>query len=146
MNPSDDSARRHQRGFTLLELLVVIVIIGLLIGLVAPAVLNVLGNAKKSIAHQQIARIGAVLDLYKLDVGSYPDSTEGLAALLRRPPGVRGWSGPYLKSPHLPRDPWNRPFLYRAPSQRPRLAYDLCSRGPSGRAGEPGGRGLICNR
>jgi type II secretion system protein G len=98
---------RRESGFTLLELLVVIVILGLLIGLVAPAVLRQLGNAKVSIARQSVARIGSVLDLYKLDAGSYPSTQDGLQALITKPDDVDNWAGPYLKG-HLPHDAWGR--------------------------------------
>ena len=133
-------------GFTLLELLVVIVILGLLIGLVAPAVLRQLGHAKDSIAKQSIERIASVLDLYKLDAGSYPSTQDGLQALITKPDDDDAWSGPYLKSGGLPRDPWGHPYLYQSPSSRPGLDYDLCSLGPSGKSGQPGDSGLICNQ
>src|ERR1700733_13141081 len=97
-------------GFTLLELLVVIAILGLLIGLVAPAALRQLGRAKISVAHQSIERLGSVLDLYSLDVGSYPTSEQGLQALVAKPANVADWNGPYLKGDHAPVDPWNRPY------------------------------------
>jgi len=132
-------------GFTLLELLVVIVILGLLIGLVAPAVLRQLGHAKESIARQSVARIGSVLDLYKLDAGSYPSTQDGLQALITKPDDVDNWSGPYLKG-GVPLDPWGHPFLYQSPSQRPGLDYDLCSLGAADKTGEPGDPGLICNQ
>lgn len=136
----------REEGFTLLELLVVIVILGLLIGLVAPAVLHQLGHAKDSIAKQSIQRIGSVLDLYKLDVGSYPSTQDGLQALITKPDDVDSWAGPYLKSDQLPRDPWGHTYLYQSPSSRPGLDYDLCSLGPSGKPGQPGDPGLICNK
>jgi len=140
LKTSDDEA-----GFTLLELLVVIVILGMLIGLVAPAVLRQLGHAKESIAAQSIQRIGSVLDLYKLDVGSYPSTDDGLQALTAQPADVPGWSGPYLKSAAAPLDPWGHPFLYQQPSSRPGHDYDLCSLGSAGKPGAPGDPGLICN-
>jgi len=132
-------------GFTLLEMLVVIVIIGLLIGLVAPAALRELGGARMSIAKQSIERLGSVLDLYKLDIGSYPTTEQGLAALLAQPAGVDGWNGPYLKGDRMPRDPWNHPFFYQSPSTRQGLEYDLCSGGPNDVKGTPGQPGMICN-
>ena len=130
--------RHDQRGFTLLELLVVLAILGLLVGLVAPAALRQLGSAKEKIAHQSIERLASVLDIYKLDVGSYPTTQQGLQSLITRPSGVAGWSGPYLKGEKLPADPWGRPFNYRSPSQRPAREYDLYSLGPSGQAGGTG--------
>jgi general secretion pathway protein G len=129
---------RREAGFTLLELLVVLAILGLLIGLVAPRVLGILGTAKEKIAQQSIERLGTVLDIYKLDVGSYPTTEQGLEALLARPPDVAHWNGPYLKGSKLPEDPWGHPFLYRSPSERPGYEYDLYSLGPTGR---PGGNG-----
>ena len=133
---------RRQAGFTLLELLVVIVILGLLIGLVAPAALRQLGNARVSVTHQSIVRLGSVLDLYKLDVGSYPTTDQGLGALIQQPADVSNWNGPYLKGDKPPLDAWNHPYLYRSPSTRPGHDYDLCSPGPSGDAS---GNAMICN-
>jgi len=136
---------KGEQGFTLLELLVVIVILGLLIGLVAPAVLKQLGHAKNSIAAQSIQRIGSTLDLYKLDVGSYPTTDQGLAALVTQPADVASWNGPYVKSASPPLDPWGHPYLYQEPSSRPGLDYDLCSLGSADQPGAPGDPGLICN-
>lgn len=140
------SPRSVEDGFTLLEILVVIVIIGLLIGLVAPAVLRQLGNARNSVAKQSIERLGSVLDLYKLDVGSYPTTDQGLTALLQKPSGVDSWNGPYIQGSKLPVDPWNRPYLYQDPSVRQGLPYDLCSHGAKNVQGSPGQPGMICNQ
>ena len=129
-------------GFTLLELLVVIAILGLLIGMVAPAVLRQLGSARTSVTHQSIERLGTVLDMYKLDVGSYPTTEQGLAALVQQPADVSDWNGPYVKGDKLPLDAWNHPYVYASPSSRPGHDYDLCSKGPSGAAG---GDAMICN-
>lgn len=136
---------RDQRGFTLLELLVVLAILGLLIGLVAPAALRQLGSAKEKIAHQSIERLGSVLDIYKLDVGSYPSTDQGLQALIVRPSGQTRWNGPYLKGDKIPEDPWGHPFQYRSPSQRPGHDYDLYSLGPTGQPGGSGDNAAIYN-
>jgi general secretion pathway protein G len=129
-------------GFTLLEILVVVTIIGLLIGLVAPAALRQLGGARTSIAKQSIERLGLVLDLYNLDMGSYPTTDQGLEALVKKPTAAANWNGPYLKSEAVPLDPWNQPYLYRSPSDRPGRAYDLCSRGGNADGGR---QTLLCN-
>jgi general secretion pathway protein G len=130
-----------EAGFTLLELLVVIAILGLLIGLVAPAALRQLGGARVSVAKQSIERIGSVLDMYKLDAGSYPSTDQGLRALVEHPTGANNWNGPYVKGVE-PVDPWNHPYIYRNPSSREGHDYDLCSAGPSGNAS---GADAICN-
>jgi general secretion pathway protein G len=129
-------------GFTLLELLVVIAILAMLIGLVAPAALRQLGGARVSVARQSIERLGGVLDLYKLDIGSYPTSEQGLQALLVRPSGAATWNGPYVNGTQVPVDPWNRAYVYRSPASRTGHEYDLCSRGPDGQANDSN---LICN-
>ncbi|CAH2601837.1 Type II secretion system core protein G [Rhodovastum atsumiense] len=135
------TARAHnEAGFTLLEILVVIAILGLLIGLVAPAALRQLGNARGSVAKQSIERIGSVLDLYRLDVGTYPTTEQGLKALVARPSGAALWNGPYLKG-DVPVDAWNHPYTYRSPSTRAGHDYDLCSAGP----GNGAAADAICN-
>jgi general secretion pathway protein G len=137
--------RRAEAGFTLLELLVVIAILGLLAALVGPRLFNVLGTAKSKLAVQQIDNIGSALDMYKLDVGSYPSSDQGLAALVTKPNDVDNWNGPYTKSNGVPKDPWDHPWTYHSPSSRQGKDYDLCSGGTTGQAAEPGSPGAICN-
>ncbi len=124
----------------MLEILVVIAILGLLIGLVAPAAMRQLGGARISVAKQSIERIGSILDMYKLDVGNFPTSDQGLRALVEPPSGVTAWNGPYVKG-NVPVDPWNRPYVYTDQSSRAGHDYDLCSQGPAG----TGGSDTICN-
>ncbi len=123
------------RGFTLLELLVVIVIIGLLAGLVGPRYFDQLGKSNTKIARAQIDALEKALDQYRLDVGSYPTSEQGLHALYVKPNNVERWQGPYLKKP-APPDPWGRPYGYRSPGEHG--DYDLFSLGADGK---PGGSG-----
>jgi general secretion pathway protein G len=105
--------RRRAAGFTLIELLVVLVILGLLAGLVGPRVMKHLGESKTKTARLQIEQLAAALDTYRLEVGVYPSSSQGLDALVERPSGVESWNGPYLRKRNLPKDPWGRDYLYR---------------------------------
>ncbi len=132
-------------GFTLLELLVVLAILGLLISLVAPAVLNQFGSAKHKVAEQAIGRLTGILDLYRLDIGSYPTTEQGLQALMTKPAGVSGWNGPYTKSDGGLNDPWGHPFQYRNPSQRSGFDYDLFTLGSDGKVGGEGEAADIYN-
>jgi general secretion pathway protein G len=136
-HPVAEDTTKRERGFTLLELLVVLAILGLLIGLVAPAVMRQFGSAKEKIAHQSVERLATVLDMYKLDIGNYPTTDQGLQALMTQPQGVAHWDGPYLKGDKLPEDPWGHPFVYRSPSERPGHEFDLYSLGPTGQAAGP---------
>lgn len=118
---------RLARGFTLIELLVVLAILALLAGLVGPQVMNALGESKTKTAKLQIEDLGAGLDLYRLDVGNYPSTAEGLQALVQEPQGAVNWNGPYLKKPVIPPDPWNREYSYRFPGEHG--PYDLYTLG-----------------
>jgi general secretion pathway protein G len=130
------SARHGERGFTLVEILVVITIIGLIMALVGPRVLNYLSEAKSKAAKIQIASFSSALDLYFLDTGRYPTSSEGLAALVQRPGNIPQWNGPYLKGGVVPTDPWNNPYVYRMPGEHG--TYDLISYGSDGAQGGTG--------
>jgi general secretion pathway protein G len=138
--------RNGEEGFTLVELLVVLAILGLLIGFVAPAVIRQLGSAKHKIAEQSVERIAGILDLYRLDVGSYPTTEQGLTGLTAAPNGVAGWDGPYVKEAQGIKDPWGRVFVYRSPSQRPGHAFDIVSLGADGKPGGEGEDADIINR
>lgn len=120
------------RGFTLLELLVVMVIIGMLAGFVAPRFFSQIGKSQVKTARAQLDALGKALDQYRLDVGRYPATEQGLTALNERPAGEARWSGPYLQKA-VPLDPWGRPYLYRSPGEHGE--YDLLSHGKDGQAG-----------
>ena len=127
--------RCRSRGFTLMELLVVLAILGLLISLVGPQVLNQLGGAKTKTARIQIRDLEQALEMYKLDVGHYPSTREGLAALVEKPANAAGWNGPYLKS-DVPQDPWRQDYHYKYPGERGEV--DIFTYGQNG---APGGDG-----
>jgi general secretion pathway protein G len=126
---------RRSAGFTLLELLVVVVIIGLLAGLVAPRYFDQVGRSNTQIARAQIDALEKALDQYRLDMGTYPTSDQGLQALVVKPEGSERWQGPYLKK-SVPPDPWGRPYRYRGPGEHG--DYDLYSFGADGQAGGTG--------
>jgi len=132
---SDTFGRLRGRGFTLLELLVVIVIIGLLAGLVAPRYFDQVSKSNTKIARAQIDSLEKALDQYRLDVGSYPTTDPGLAALNSRPQNLEKWAGPYLKKA-VPPDPWGANYIYKAPGDHG--DYDLSSLGSDGQAGGSG--------
>jgi general secretion pathway protein G len=127
---------RGQRGFSLIELLVVIIILGLLAGLVGPRLFGRVGQSKVATAKAQIELFGAALDQYRLDVGSYPPSSVGLDGLVRNP-NVPNWNGPYLKKNAVPDDPWGKSYIYKCcPGDHGE--YDIVSYGADG---VPGGEG-----
>jgi len=137
VSPARSSKRR---GFTLIEILVVIVVIAILATLVAPNVFRNVGTAKSTTAKAQIEMLGGALDQYRLDNGTYPSSDQGLAALMARPvtePMPTNWNGPYLRK-EVPNDPWGRPYIYRNPGENNTNGYDLLSYGADGK---PGGEG-----
>lgn len=125
-------ARARGKGFTLLELLVVLVIIGLLVGYVAPRYFSQIGKSEVKVARAQIKGLEDALDQYRLDVGHYPTTAQGLAALDSMPPGETRWAGPYLKKA-VPDDPWGHPYQYRMPGEHG--DFDLYSLGEDGQAG-----------
>ena len=127
---------KRSAGFTLIELLVVLVILGLLAGLVAPQVMKYLGTASTDTARQQIANFSTTLDLYRLEVGHYPTTEEGLQALIEAPAGATRWNGPYLKKSLVPKDPWGNEYYYRSPGEHG--PFDVYSLGADN---APGGEG-----
>jgi general secretion pathway protein G len=131
---------RRRSGFTLLELVVVIIVLGLLAGIVAPQIIGRLSEAKSTTARTQIENLSVALDGYRLDNGNYPTTDQGLAALREKPtrsPVPSNWRGPYLRK-DVPLDPWGRAYLYRAPGERNAGAFDLESLGRDGKTGGAG--------
>jgi general secretion pathway protein G len=129
-------ARGSEAGFTLVEILVVITIIGLIMALVGPRVLNYLAESKVKAARIQVESFASSLDLFYLDTGRYPTTSEGLAALAQRPGGVDAWNGPYLRTGAVPKDPWGQPYIYRSPGEHG--PYDIVSYGADGQQGGTG--------
>ncbi len=114
-------------------MLVVLTIIGLIVGLVGPKVLSYVSSSRTKTASLQIQNFRNALDLFYLDVGRYPTTSESLSALVQKPPATDGWHGPYLKSQKVPADPWGRAYLYRSPGEH--QVYDILSYGADGREG-----------
>lgn len=133
VEPRPPTTPARHSGFTLIELLVVIAILGLVASLVGPSVMRQFGGAKADTARLQIADLSAALDLYYLDLGHYPTTAEGLAALVSAPESARDWNGPYLKKTAVPSDPWGNTYLYKAPGENG--PYDLVSYGADSQLG-----------
>lgn len=133
----------RETGFTLVELLVVLVILGLLVAIAAPRVMKYLGTAMSDTAHIQIEKLSSVLDLYRLEVGHYPTDQEGLQALMEKPGQTDAWNGPYLKSKDSLIDPWGVPYAYRSPGQHGE--FDLYTLGADGKEGGEGADKDITN-
>src|SRR5665213_2785921 len=132
----EDRQHMGQQGFTLVEMLVVITIIGLIMGLIGPRVLNYLSESKVKAAKIQLQSFGGALDLFYLDAGRFPSTEEGLAALVQPAPGIAAWNGPYLKGGSVPNDPWNHVYVYRSPGEHG--PYDIMSYGSDGQEGGTG--------
>ncbi len=128
--------RRKERGFTLIELLVVMVIIALLASLVAPKLFSKLGASKQKAAKAQIQMIETALDAFRIDVGRYPTTAEGLKVLWEDPGNIKGWDGPYLPKP-VKSDPWGNPYVYKSPGENGK-PFELKSLGADGKEGGTG--------
>ncbi len=128
--------RMPQRGMTLIEILVVLVLIGIVLGIVGGNFIGRGEKAKADAAKIEIGQIGQALDLYKLEIGRYPSSSEGLQALVTAPAGAANWNGPYWKKAQIPKDPWGNEYRYTSPGQKG--AYDIVSLGADGKEGGEG--------
>lgn len=131
-SPQSNRTRR-QRGFTLIELMLVLVILGILAAIVVPKFAGRTDDARKTAAGTQINTFGTALDAFEVDNGYYPKGKNGLQDLIVAPRDAQSWKGPYLKSDTVPLDPWQRPYIYECPGKHNPTGYDLSSLGPDGR-------------
>lgn len=130
------NSKWKQAGMTMMELLAVLVIIGIVMGVVGSKFLGQAEEAKRKAAKIEIGQVSQALDLYKLEIGRYPTTSEGMQALIVAPAGVNNWNGPYWKQGTLPKDPWKNEYKYTAPGQHGQ--YDIVSMGPDGQEGGEG--------
>lgn len=131
-----NAARRRPYGMTLIEILVVLVLIGIVMGIVAGNFIGQGEEAKRKAAAIEISQIAATLDLFKLEVGRYPTTQEGLQALITAPSGVSNWNGPYWKKASIPKDPWGNEYKYTSPGAK--MPYEIVSVGADGKEGGDG--------
>ena len=129
-------SRKHMSGMTLIEILVVLVLIGIVLGIVGGNFIGRGEKAKADAAKIEIGQIGQALDLYKLEIGKYPTTQEGLQALITAPSGTDRWNGPYWKNKAIPKDPWGNEYRYTAPGQHG--PFDIVSLGADGKEGGEG--------
>jgi len=137
LRPRPRLPRQPSAGFTLVELLVVLAILGLLVGIAVPQLFKYFSRAKEDAAKIQIQTIASGLDLFLLDIGRYPTDQEGLKALVEAPANLANWAGPYVSQASILNDPWGRGYVYHVPSRQAGVAYDLYTLGPDGDATGP---------